>query len=240
MQSAAREQAFQEGNAIGDPGGWRRLLDSLQRSGQEGASRSRFRSVLERCIATVVLLVTCPIIAMIALIVRLDSPGPALFRQPRLGRGGRIFPFLKFRTLCVNARQRFPHLYEYRYTTQQLEQLRFKVAEDPRVTRVGRWLRKTSLDELPNFWNVLAGDMALVGPRPEIPEMLPYYEGDALARFSVLPGVTGLAEVSGRGRLTFLDTVHYDLEYVRRRSIWLDLWILLRTACVIIRRDGAF
>jgi lipopolysaccharide/colanic/teichoic acid biosynthesis glycosyltransferase len=187
-----------------------------------------------------VLVIASPVILLIAIIIRLDSPGPALFFQKRVGKNGKTFTFLKFRTLYVDARQRFPELYRYQYTPDELVDLRFKVDEDPRVTRQGNWLRRTSLDELPNFWNVLKGDMALVGPRPEIPEMLPYYTGDMLQKFSVRPGVTGPAQVSGRGRLTFFDTVEFDLEYVRRQSFAYDMRILLTTVRMVLAQDGAF
>jgi len=118
--------------------------------------------------------------------------------------------------------------------------LKFKNDNDPRVTPQGRWLRRLSVDELPNFWNVLTGDMALVGPRPEIPEMLPYYKGEMLEKFLVRPGVTGLAQISGRGRLGFYETVDLDVSYVRNRSFLLDLRIMARTVALIILRDGAF
>ena len=108
------------------------------------------------------------------------------------------------------------------------------------MTPQGQWLRKSTLDELPNFWKVLTGEMALVGPRPEIPEMLPYYDREALLKFKVRPGVTGLAQISGRGRLSFHDTVALDVEYVLNRSLFLDLKIILLTVQKIVTRDGAF
>jgi lipopolysaccharide/colanic/teichoic acid biosynthesis glycosyltransferase len=203
------------------------------------AARLLHRS-FEIVFASAVLVIASPVILLIAIIIRLDSPGPALFFQKRVGKNGKTFTFLKFRTLYVDARQRFPELYRYQYTPDELVDLRFKVDEDPRVTRQGNWLRRTSLDELPNFWNVLKGDMALVGPRPEIPEMLPYYTGDMLQKFSVRPGVTGPAQVSGRGRLTFFDTVEFDLEYVRRQSFAYDMRILLTTVRMVLAQDGAF
>jgi len=151
-----------------------------------------------------------------------------------------VFRFVKFRTLYADARERFPELYAYRYTPEQLNDLKFKVDADPRVTRCGNWLRRTSLDELPNFWNVLTGDMALVGPRPEIPEMLPYYRGEMLLKFSVRPGVTGPAQISGRGRLTFFDTVAYDVDYARKRSFLYDVKVILTTIRKVVVQDGAF
>ena len=177
---------------------------------------------------------------VLAIIVRRGSPGKALFFQKRIGRNGRLFTFVKFRTLYDDARERFPDLYSYCYTEEELSTLKFKILKDPRVTPQGIWMRKTTLDELPNFWNVLTGDMALVGPRPEIPEMLPYYTEEMLLKFKVRPGVTGLAQVSGRGHLSFYETVKMDVDYVRRRSFLLDAKILITTMLRVIGRDGAF
>ena len=140
----------------------------------------------------------------------------------------------------MDAKERFPELYAYKYTPDELRTLKFKIDNDPRVTPQGKWLRKATLDELPNMWNVLTGKMALVGPRPEIPEMLQYYKGDMLKKFTVRPGVTGLAQISGRGRLGFHETVAYDLEYVHNRCLRLDLIILFKTLWLALRHDGAF
>jgi lipopolysaccharide/colanic/teichoic acid biosynthesis glycosyltransferase len=194
----------------------------------------------EILIALTGLILTAPIMLVIAVIIKLGSPGPALFFQNRLGRNGKYFTFVKFRTLYADAKQRFPQLYAYQYTKEELGKLHFKVEDDPRVTPQGKWLRKSTLDELPNFWNLLTGDMSLVGPRPEIPEMLPYYDREMLMKFAVRPGITGLAQISGRGRLSFHDTVACDLDYVRTRSLITDLKIILKTFHKIIVRDGAF
>lgn len=191
-------------------------------------------------VASFILLATSPLMLIVALILWFDTPGPLLFFQRRVGAGLRPFRFVKFRTLYADAKERFPELYAYRYTPTQLAELKFKVEDDPRVTPQGRWLRKTSLDELPNFWNVLMGEMALVGPRPEIPEMLPYYTGEMLHKFRVRPGVTGLAQISGRGRLGFYETVALDVKYVHHQSFFYDLKILLTTMWMILKRDGAF
>jgi lipopolysaccharide/colanic/teichoic acid biosynthesis glycosyltransferase len=195
---------------------------------------------LEFVIAAIALILTAPIMLLMALLIRRGTPGPALFFQNRVGLDGKLFKFVKFRTLYADARQRFPELYAYRYTPEQLETLHFKVEKDPRITPQGHWMRKSTLDELPNFWNVLTGDMALVGPRPEILEMLPYYHGDMLLKFAVRPGVTGLAQISGRGRLGFYETVKLDVEYARNRSFWMDVKIIFLTVHKIITRDGAF
>ncbi len=242
-----RLQGYAEAGAV-EPGiapprlraGWQHVLARLERECLAPDSRSLLRRLMERAIAAAALLLTLPVTLLVALAVRLDSPGPVLFRQLRVGRGGRLFPFLKFRTMRADARQRFPFLYAYTYTPAQIEELYFKIPNDPRLTRIGEWLRTTTLDELPNLWNVVTGDMALVGPRPEIPEMLPYYREEHLIKFSVPPGVTGFAQISGRGRLRFLETAALDAEYVRSRSLRMDCWILARTLWLILRRDGAF
>jgi len=205
-----------------------------------GSGPSLLQRLFEIVFASIVLVLTAPLMLLIALVIRLDGPGPVLFFQQRLGKNGRPFTFVKFRTLYADARQRFPELYAYQYSSEELADLKFKIDNDPRVTRCGVWLRKSSLDELPNFWNVLKGDMALVGPRPEIPEMLRYYHGEMLLKFSVRPGVTGPAQISGRGRLKFTDTVAYDIEYVRRRSFRYDLGVLVKTLRKVVLHDGAF
>ncbi len=219
---------------------WGQVLAVLQMRFTEPDHTSFFELFVERVAAAAALLLFLPVMLLVALAIRLDSGGPALFRQKRVGRSGRLFTFVKFRTFRADARERFPELYAYQYTPEEIEELRFKIPGDPRLTRIGEWLRTTTLDELPNFWNVLVGDMSLVGPRPEIPEMLPYYRDEDLIKFSVRPGVTGLAQISGRGRLRFLDTAEFDARYVRERSLLLDAKILVRTISLILRRDGAF
>lgn len=196
--------------------------------------------IFEVLVASVVLLATMPIMFVVAFIIKRGTAGPALFRQKRVAKGGDTFTFVKFRTFYHDAKEKNPELYAYDYSNEELETLKFKITNDPRVTPQGWWLRNSTLDELPNFWNVLSGEMALVGPRPEIPEMLRYYNGDAVKKFSVRPGVTGLAQISGRGRLSFHETLKYDVEYVENRSFWLDLKIILATIKKIILRDGAF
>lgn len=205
-----------------------------------GADPAWYQRAFEIVFAAIVLVLTLPVMLVIALIIRLDSPGPVLFFQKRVGKGGKLFTFVKFRTLYADARERFPELYAYKYSPQELSDMKFKIDDDPRVTRQGAWLRRTSLDELPNFWNVVTGEMALVGPRPEIPEMMPYYHDEMLLKFSVRPGVTGPAQVSGRGRLKFYDTVDYDIEYVRKRSFRYDLKVIFLTIKGVLAQDGAF
>jgi lipopolysaccharide/colanic/teichoic acid biosynthesis glycosyltransferase len=190
--------------------------------------------------AAAVLIATLPIMLVIGLLIKLGTKGPVLFFQERLGKDGKPFKFVKFRTMHTDARQRFPELYRYQYSDNEIEKLVFKITNDPRLTPQGRWLRRTSLDELPNFWNVLTGDMALVGPRPEIPEMFKYYTGDMVEKFSVRPGVTGLAQISGRGHLRFCETAEFDLQYVRERSLPMDIGILFKSLQAVSKATGAF
>jgi lipopolysaccharide/colanic/teichoic acid biosynthesis glycosyltransferase len=191
----------------------------------------------EIVLASVTLVVAAPLMLIIAAIVKLDTPGPALFGQIRVGRNGRLFRFWKFRTLYADAKARFPELYSYE---DEIRHLRVKRGQDPRVTPVGRWLRRSTLDELPNFWNVLKGEVALVGPRPELPEMVPHYMPEQLIKFRVKPGVTGLAQSNGRANLAFQETIAYDIEYVKNKSLWLDVKIIVKTLMLLARFDGAF
>lgn len=212
----------------------------------------------------VALIVTAPIMLMLAAWIRLESPGPAIFRQTRVGKnrrrpnaasdngrytgverrkqdiGGKPFTFYKFRTMYVDARERFPELYRYQYDEEEIKTLYVKIPEDPRLTPFGRRLRKTTLDELPNFISVLKGDMTLVGPRPEIPEMFRYYKPWQRVEFDVKPGVTGLAQVSGRGLLSFQETARLDVEFATRRSFGTILGIIFKTITVSLMRIGAF
>lgn len=196
--------------------------------------------LVERFVALVIFLLVTPVMLAIYLRIRFSSPGPVIFAQERVGIGGKTFRFYKFRTMYADARERFPELYAYKYDEKSLSELKFKVKDDPRVTPEGRWLRKTSLDELPNFWNAVIGTLSLTGPRPEIPEMVPYYKGDMIRKFAVRPGVTGLAQIKGRGDLGFFETVDYDLEYVDNKSVWLDIKIFFQTVMSVLKRDGAF
>jgi lipopolysaccharide/colanic/teichoic acid biosynthesis glycosyltransferase len=207
-------------------------------------NRSTSYRILKRTVdlvgALALLLVTAPIILILAVLIRIDSPGPAVFRQTRVTRGGRTFRFYKFRTMYVDARDRFPHLYNYDFSDGDFDSSYYKLADDPRNTRVGRWLRRTTLDELPNLFNVLKGDLSLVGPRPELPELLRYYHPEELACLFTKAGLTGLAQVAGRSLLTVRERLTLDTRYVANQSTLLDLRILFRTVIVVVTGKGAF
>ncbi|MFN8036731.1 MAG: sugar transferase [Acidimicrobiia bacterium] len=198
------------------------------------------KRALDLAVGVPALVLTSPIMAALSLATRFDSPGPAFFRQQRVGQGGKVFTFYKYRTMYLDARERFPELYAYHEVdAAKLAETYYKQTEDPRHTRVGRFLRKTSLDELPNFINVVKGDLSLVGPRPELPEYVRLYDARQRAKFAVKPGATGLAVVDGRNLLSMAEQIEADVEYTRRRSFRFDLEILLRTVWIILRRRGA-
>jgi len=186
--------------------------------------------------AVVGLTLGAPILALIALAIRLDSPGPLVFRQTRVGAGGKVFEMYKFRSMRVGAEAELGRLRELNEADGPL----FKIRADPRITRVGRFLRRTSLDELPQLWNVLRGEMSLVGPRPPIPAEVGRYMEWHKKRLQVRPGITGLWQVSGRSLLSFDDQVLLDIYYIENWSLWLDFKVLLRTIPQVLFGSGAY
>jgi lipopolysaccharide/colanic/teichoic acid biosynthesis glycosyltransferase len=203
------------------------------------------RRALDVTIAGLALLALVPVLAVAAIAVRMSSPGPVFFRQRRLGRNMRPFTVLKFRTMRADADSALHRDYvrsllgaEPERQHEQAEGGLYKLAIDPRVTPVGRFLRSWSLDEVPQLINVLRGEMSLVGPRPVIEYEVEHYPEWYLRRFAVKPGLTGLWQVSGRNERTYEEMVRFDIEYAERRSLWLDLRILARTAIVVLRRQG--
>lgn len=153
---------------------------------------------------------------------------------------GQLFTFYKFRTMKYNAKGLYPELYAYKYTEEEIKKIYFKKNNDPRLTRFGNWLRKTSLDELPNLFNVIKGDMNIVGPRPDIPEMVRYYTKAQREKLSVKPGVTGFAQINGRGLLSFQETLEEDLNYVNEKSFFVDMKVILDTINALFKMRGAF
>jgi exopolysaccharide biosynthesis polyprenyl glycosylphosphotransferase len=210
-------------------------LLSVEQPRFEGWRRT-VKAAVDRSLAALALLVLAPLLLSIAAAVRLSSPGPALYRQERVGVNGRSFTMLKFRSMVVDA-------------DRQVEQLRaenisdgllFKLRHDPRVTRVGRWLRRLSLDELPQLLNVLGGSMSLVGPRPPLPGEVARYDSSVSRRLLVKPGLTGLWQISGRSDLSWDESVRLDLRYVENWTLALDLLILWKTASAVLRSRGAY
>jgi lipopolysaccharide/colanic/teichoic acid biosynthesis glycosyltransferase len=237
-------------------------------SSPQSISRAVYR-VFEIVLALIGLIVGLPLILITAVMVRVDSPGAALFRHKRPARSvcmrgrdlmGRpdfipppggyrpdaqyyvpsYFTLVKLRTMYADARTRFPAYYAYRFSQENFHSQLPTIRDDPRVTRAGRLLRRLSIDELPNLWSVVKGDMALVGPRPEAPEVLQYYTPEEMVKFTLKPGITGLAQIGGRGLLNWGETIALDLEYVRTRSVSLDLKIITLTILRVVTRHGAF
>ena len=224
--------------------------------------------VFEFTLASIGLIVTLPLMFAAAVLIRLDSPGPVLFRHKRPARSIRLrgrdlegrpdlippsagydrdaqyyapayFTLVKFRTMYRDAPARFPSYYPGAYAREDFRSQYPHVENDPRITRVGRLLRKLSVDELPNLWSVVVGDMRLVGPRPEALEVLQYHTPAEMIRFTCKPGITGLAQINGRKLLSWGETMALDLEYVRTRTIALDLKIILLTIKQVVTAHGA-
>jgi len=202
------------------------------------AAQARLQQLFKRCWEPVVALLggllIAPLLLLIALAIKLDSRGPVVFRQVRVGRDGQPFTMLKFRTMTVDAETRRDEL------RNDCDAVLFKSRRDPRITRVGRVLRRYSLDELPQLGNVVRGQMALVGPRPALFTELELFDADALRRLAVMPGMTGLWQVSGRSDLSWEETVRLDLDYVDNWSLGLDVRILARTARAVFGHSGAY
>ncbi|MBF2049921.1 MAG: undecaprenyl-phosphate galactose phosphotransferase WbaP [Leptolyngbya sp. IPPAS B-1204] len=185
-------------------------------------------------------LLVLPLFLLIALLIKLDSPGPIFYSQIRIGQGGQPFKAWKFRTMVQNADYALKTYFEQHPELREAWERDQKLRYDPRVTRIGRFLRRTSLDELPQLWNILRGEMSLVGPRPIIDEEIPRY-GDKFPLYTkVIPGLTGLWQVSGRNNITYEERVSLDAYYVRNWSVWLDVYILLRTVWVVLSGEGAY
>ncbi|MFW5941181.1 MAG: sugar transferase [Chloroflexota bacterium] len=193
------------------------------------------KRTLDVVVALIGLCFTAIIGPFIALAIKLDSPGPILFRQERVGQGGKRFTIYKFRSMHAGAEDELDEL----LALEELEEPVFKLADDPRRTRVGKFLRRWSLDELPQFWNVFKGDMSLVGPRPEETRVVAYYTDWHRRRLSIKPGLTGPMQVNGRGDLSLDERVRLELDYIENYSLWRDAAILARTLPAVLRGDGA-
>jgi lipopolysaccharide/colanic/teichoic acid biosynthesis glycosyltransferase len=215
------------GPAADGESGWTRVGNYTQ-------AGERVKDALDRVLAAIGLVLASPVLLAVAIAIRIDSPGPAFLRHSRIGRDGRPFHFWQFRGMYADARRRFPELYDYRESAEPGRTPRTHPPTDPRVTRVGRFIRRTSLDELPNLVNVVLGEMSLVGPRPEIPELVPYYGAAAKLVLGVKPCILSLARLLGPDDMTFEQSLELDLRYVRERSPRMDLGIVLGTAWTIV------
>lgn len=189
-------------------------------------AHGRATRLLDVTLASLALVMAAPLLAVAAIAIKLTSPGPVFYRQRRVGRGGRVFELLKLRTMVVGAE----HLGAGIYVT----------ADDPRITPVGRWLRRWSIDELPNLVNVIRGEMAIVGPRPTVPAQVVRYTERQLRRLAVKPGITGWAQIHGRTELPWPERIELDLWYVEHRSLLLDLKIILRTFGLLVTGRGLY
>lgn len=178
-----------------------------------------------------------PVFAIIALLIKLEDGGPILFRQVRVGRFGRQFKMLKFRSMCVDAEAKLKALLE---KNQHREGVTFKLKDDPRITRIGKILRKTSFDELPQFFNVLVGDMSLVGPRPPVPREVALYTSADRRRLAITPGITCLWQIGGRAEIDFPGQVQLDVQYIESQTFWGDIRILLKTVPAVLSSKGAY
>ena len=187
--------------------------------------------------STVLIIALSPVLAGVALAIRLDSPGPILFRQIRVGRWGALFPMWKFRSMYIDAEQRKLALMQ---ANEMAGGVIFKMKSDPRITRVGKFIRKASIDELPQLWNVLCGQMSLVGPRPPLPVEVNQYSLQDRRRLEVVPGITCIWQVSGRSDIPFDQQVQLDVEYIESQSVWLDIKLLLMTIPAVLLGRGAY
>jgi lipopolysaccharide/colanic/teichoic acid biosynthesis glycosyltransferase len=194
------------------------------------------KRTLDIVASLLVLLVLIPLFALIAAAVWVEDGGPIFFAQTRVGRYGRHFKMFKIRSMCCNAEQR---LKEVLARNQHAEGVTFKLKTDPRITRVGKWLRKFSLDELPQFYNVLTGDMSLVGPRPPVPREVAKYSLADRRRLAIKPGITCVWQISGRSEIDFSGQVKLDVAYIENQSFWSDLKILALTLPAVLSGKGA-
>ncbi|MFV9503983.1 MAG: exopolysaccharide biosynthesis polyprenyl glycosylphosphotransferase [Oscillochloridaceae bacterium umkhey_bin13] len=194
------------------------------------------KRVLDVSVASAAIVATSPLMAATAMAVRLESPGPILFKQVRVGKDGEHFECYKFRSMYLDAEQRKAEL----MAQNEADGPVFKMKNDPRITRVGRIIRKLSIDELPQLFNVLRGEMSLVGPRPAVPSEVARYTYEQLGRLNAIPGITGLQQVSGRSNLDFKRWVELDLQYISEQSVWKDLEILIKTIPAVLFSKGAY
>ncbi|GAA0718419.1 exopolysaccharide biosynthesis polyprenyl glycosylphosphotransferase [Clostridium malenominatum] len=194
------------------------------------------KRIMDLLLSTIGIIVLSPVYLLICLAIKLDSKGPAIFKQVRVGKNGEDFVIYKFRTMVVGADKKR----SLEINPEDIGNFVFQSKSDSRITKTGEFLRKTSLDEIPQLFNVFLGNMSLVGPRPEIPDVVKYYPLEYRQRLLVPPGITGLAQVSGRGEIELGKTIYYDLTYIQNFSVFYDIKILFKTVFSVFKREGAF
>lgn len=194
------------------------------------------KRVLDIILSLIGIALLIPVYLIIIAAIKFNSKGPAIFKQVRVGKNNKPFVIYKFRTMIVDAEKKR----EIEIASDNIENFVFQSKNDNRITKVGAFLRKTSLDEIPQLFNVLYGNMSLVGPRPEIPDVVKFYPEEYKQRLLVLPGITGLAQISGRGEIELGKTIYYDLTYIKNFSVMYDIKIIFKTVINVFKREGAF
>ncbi|MCY6353888.1 sugar transferase [Clostridium sp. ZS2-4] len=215
-------------------------INSIQINKESDINGKKIQFVIKRILdillSLIGIIILIPIYLVIVILIKADSKGDAIFKQIRVGKNGEEFTIYKFRTMVVDAESKR----ELAIDTQDIENFVFQSKSDNRITKIGAFLRKTSLDELPQLFNVFMGNMSLVGPRPEIPAIVDVYPDKYRERLLVLPGITGLAQISGRGEIELGKTVYYDLKYIKNFSVLYDIEILAKTVFSVFKKEGAF
>ncbi len=234
-----REELLRRFSGGGPVAGWSLLRFQAKRLAWSGviAGALFLKRLLDVVASALLLVVLAPVFLLIAVLVRIESPGAVFFRQTRVGKWGALFSMWKFRSMYVDAEERKKEL-ERR--NEMAGGVTFKMKDDPRVTKVGKYIRKGSLDELPQLWNVLKGEMSLVGPRPPVPKEVALYSLADRRRLEVKPGITCIWQVSGRSEIPFDRQVELDVAYIQSQSLWLDVVLLLKTIPAVVFGKGAY
>lgn len=220
-------------------------IESWHRKARAKQLRWRFfihlTQALKRCLdivgSIIALILTFPVFLFTSIAIKLDDGGPIFFEQKRVGEGGKLFTILKFRSMVMNADQIKDEILE---KNQHADGVTFKMKDDPRITKIGKWIRKLSIDELPQFFNVLKGEMSLVGPRPPVPKEVALYGARHLRRLRAKPGITCLWQIGGRADIDFEGQVRLDLQYIHSQNFWQDIVILIKTVPAVLLGKGSY
>ncbi|MFB1488661.1 MULTISPECIES: sugar transferase [unclassified Thiocapsa] len=238
-QTSMEELLLRRYSRAGQPAWVIRLRIGAKRLAWVAVVRSAYllKRALDILLAGPLFILLLPIFGLLVLAIRLESPGPALFKQTRVGRWGQIFTMYKFRSMYMDAEARKAELLA---DNEMSGGVTFKMQRDPRITRIGRFIRKASIDELPQLWNVIKGDMSLVGPRPPVPAEVDEYSLSDRRRLEVTPGITCIWQVSGRSDIPFPEQVELDVRYIESQSLWTDIKLLWQTVPAVLFGRGAY